>query len=377
MAQFDTLKNIPLFSCLNAQEFKILAKITEERSYPQDAVVLHEGDDSTDLYIVREGGARAVSTDQQGHEVLYHEFRAGDYFGEMSFIDQEPCSATIVTTEATDLLVVPRESFKEILSVHPDISFNLMKGLSRKLQKASRHIEDLIFVISHQELHDAHVDTLTRLVFAAEDKNEQTGDHLARVSGYSEFIAEELGLADQEIQDISHAAPMHDIGNIGIPEHILLKPDKLTADESAVMKTHTLIGAKILSNPQSNLLTCAHQVALSHHERFDGAGYPNAISGDDIPLAARIVGLADTFDALISSRPYKYPYSIEVALDVIKKERGKHFDPAIVDVFLGNIEKILTIKEELSTHQKTSLKEFIRKKKQDLKNLKLPFVDKR
>lgn len=377
MTQIDTLKNIPLFSCLNTQELQILEEIIEECSYPKDSIVLHEGDDSTALYIVKDGHARAVSTDQQGHEVVYNEFRAGDYFGEMSFIDEEPRSATVVITETTDLLIVPREPFKKILTSHPDLSFNLMKGLSHKLRKATRHIEDLIFVVSQQELHDAHLDTLKRLVFAAEYKDENTGDHIARVSGYAEFIGEELGLPNQEIQDICHAAPMHDIGKIGIPEHILLKPDKLTVDEFTVMKTHTIIGAKILSNPQSSLLKCAHQIALSHHERFDGTGYPNAVSGEDIPLAARIVGLADTFDALISSRPYKYPYSIEVALDVIKKERGKHFDPTIVDAFLDNIEKILLIKENLRSHQKTSLLEFIWERKKDLKNLKIPFINKR
>ncbi|PIE34055.1 hypothetical protein CSA56_09060 [candidate division KSB3 bacterium] len=354
MKDYEMFQNIPLFSCLNTREIEILAEISEERSYPKDTVILHEGEKTTALYIVKKGNARAVSTDQHGSKVVYNDIRQGDYFGEMSFIDQEPRSVTVVTTEATELLIVPREPFKKILSANPETSFTLMNGLSRNLRKATRYIEDLIFVVAHQELHDAHLDTLKRLVFAAEYKDEQTGDHIARVSRYSGFIAEELGLPEQNVQDIAHAAPMHDIGKIGIPEHILLKPGKLTEDEYAVMKTHTIIGAKILSNPQSNLLKCAQQVALSHHERFDGNGYPYGLSGEDIPLGARIVGLADTFDALVSSRPYKYPHSAEIALSLIKQERGKHFDPVIVDAFLANIEKILLLKEELRSYHNAS-----------------------
>ena len=348
MKDNTTLQNIPLFSCLNVRELQLLQKIVEERCYPKDAIVLREGERSSALYVIKNGTARAVSSDNDGHEVEHNVLRPGDHFGEMSFIDDEPRSVTVVTSEKSDLLIIPREPFKKILSTHPDISFTLMKGLSRNLRKATRHIEDLIFVVSHQELHNAHLDTLGRLVMAAEYKDEYTGEHIARVSGYSGFIAQELGLPEQDALDIRHAALMHDIGKIGIPEHILLKPGKLTDDEFAIIKTHPLIGAKILSNPQSNLLKYAHQVALSHHERFDGSGYPYGLSGEVIPLAARIVGLADTFDALISKRPYQAACPVEAAFDVLKKERGKHFDPVIVDVFLAHREKIIALKEELT-----------------------------
>ena len=125
------------------------------------------------------------------------------------------------------------------------------------------------------------------------------------------------------------------------------------------MKTHTIIGAKILSNAKSNILKCGHQIALAHHERFNGTGYPNSLSGHNIPLAARIVALIDVFDAIISGRPYKPAYPIEQALDEIKKERETHFDPEIADVFLASIEEILRIKEELRSEQSMSLLRFI------------------
>jgi len=204
---------------------------------------------------------------------------------------------------------------------------------------------------ANQELQESYLDTIHRLVMAAEYKDETTGDHIIRMSSYSALIAEKVGLPAEAVQNIQYAAPMHDIGKIGIPDNILMKPGKLTDEEFDFMKTHTTIGATILADSKAEVLQLAKQIALSHHEKWNGRGYPQGLAGDTIPLAARIVGLADVFDALTSKRPYKDPFPVEVALDIIKKERGQDFDPDVVDVFFENLDEILKIKAEVDSEK--------------------------
>lgn len=208
---------------------------------------------------------------------------------------------------------------------------------------------------THQELQEAYLDTIHRLVLAAEYKDEDTGDHIVRMSRYSALIAAKLELPDSDVQNIRYAAPMHDVGKIGIPDSILMKPGKLTDEEFQTMKTHSIIGANILAYSKAEVLKLAEQIAISHHEKWNGKGYPQGLAGDTIPLAARIVGLVDVFDALTSKRPYKDPFPVEVALDIIKKERGQHFDPEVVDVFLENIDEIVKIKAEVNSEEDVNL----------------------
>nr|HID59845.1 HD domain-containing protein [Desulfobacterales bacterium] len=228
------------------------------------------------------------------------------------------------------------------------------KELEATNQQLVKYAEDLNKTLIelktvHQYLQQAYLDTIHRLVLAAEYRDEGTGSHIVRISRYSALIAERFGLPADDVQNIVYAAPMHDVGKIGIPDSILMKPGKLTDEEFEIMKTHTTIGANILANSKAKILQVAHQIALSHHEKWNGKGYPQGLSGDKIPLVGRIVSLADVFDALTSRRPYKEPYPVEVALEIIKKERGKQFDPDLVDVFLGNIDEILKIKKEVDS----------------------------
>jgi putative two-component system response regulator len=232
------------------------------------------------------------------------------------------------------------------------------KGKREELQAAYqqlyKHTEDLTtnyaaLKEAHRELEEAYLDTIHRLTLAAEYKDEDTGDHIMRMSRYSALIAEKLGLADKEVRNILYAAPMHDVGKIGIPDSILMKSGRLTEEEFATIKTHSIIGANILSNSKAEVLKLAEEIAISHHEKWNGTGYPQGLSGDKIPLSGRIVGLADAFDALTSKRPYKDPFPVEQAIDIIKKERGEHFDPRVVDVFLENADEILKIKEEVNS----------------------------
>lgn len=234
------------------------------------------------------------------------------------------------------------------------------KELEAAYQQLFKHSEDisknyLDLKAAHEELEKAYLDTIHRLVLAAEYKDEDTGDHIMRMSRYSALIAEKLGLPAKEVQNILYAAPMHDVGKIGIPDSILMKPGKLTDEEFQTMKTHSIIGANILAYSKAEVLKLAEQIAISHHEKWNGKGYPQDLAGDTIPLAARIVGLVDVFDALTSKRPYKDPFPVEVALDIIKKERGQHFDPEVVDVFLENIDEIVKIKAEVNSEEDVNL----------------------
>ena len=221
------------------------------------------------------------------------------------------------------------------------------KELEAANQQLLKYADDLNKTVL--ELKEAYLDTIHRLALAAEYKDEDTGEHIIRMSRYCALIAEKLGLPAEEVKNILYASPMHDIGKIGIPDTILMKTGKLTEEEFEIMKTHTIIGANLLAHSRAEILQVAEQIAISHHEKWNGTGYPKGLSDDQIPLVGRIAGLADVFDALTSRRPYKEPYPIEEACEIIKKERGKHFDPDVVDVFMENIDEILKIKEEVDS----------------------------
>ncbi|CCG40671.1 Two-component response transcriptional regulator rpfG [Magnetospirillum molischianum DSM 120] len=178
---------------------------------------------------------------------------------------------------------------------------------------------------------------------AAEFRDNETGAHLLRMSSYCQIIATRLELPPEEVELVFTAAPMHDIGKIGIPDQVLLKPGPLTPEERDIMTTHAVIGWQILCNNQSPLLQMAAKIAVSHHEKWDGTGYPNRLSGLDIPLAGRITAVADVFDALTSVRPYKQAWPLDKALDFLRSNRGTHFDPACVDAFLASLDQVAAV----------------------------------
>jgi len=184
---------------------------------------------------------------------------------------------------------------------------------------------------------------ILRLSKTAEYKDTDTGRHIERVGMYSELLAKSYGLNRSQSEVIMLAAPLHDVGKISVPDHILRKSAKLDPDEWKIMQQHTIIGYKIFEDTEISLLKCAGLIALYHHEKWNGQGYPVGLTGDDIPLEARIVAIADVFDALTMKRPYKEPWPLEKAFDLIKKEQGKHFDPELVDIFLKNEDKIRKI----------------------------------
>ena len=192
-----------------------------------------------------------------------------------------------------------------------------------------------------EKLRQAHLNTILRLSTVAEYRDADTSEHVERVSAVSELIAKALGLSEDEMQLIRYASPMHDVGKVAIPDAILLKPGHLTPAQRLVMQRHTEAGAEILKDPQDEVLAMARDVAQHHHERWDGQGYPQQLKRETIPMPGRIVGLADVFDAIVSRRCYKEACPLDVALDILDKDTGKHFDPDVSGAFLKVLDAVL------------------------------------
>jgi two-component system response regulator RpfG len=193
------------------------------------------------------------------------------------------------------------------------------------------------------EMHERELETLAKLAKAGEFRDKTTGNHLMRMAKYSALIGAHLGLGSETVHVLEVSAPMHDIGKIGIPDSVLIKEGPLTPAEIEIMKAHPRIGYDILKGSPSKYLSMGAIIALGHHEKFDGTGYPNGLHGDDIPIVARIVAVADVFDALVSERPYKHAWPIQEGVDFLRTARGKHFDPKCVDAFLADQSKVEAI----------------------------------
>jgi len=226
------------------------------------------------------------------------------------------------------------------IKTHTELK-RLQSNLEQAVEERTKQLNNAL-----DELRGAHYETIKRLARAADYRDNETGMHIFRMSHYSRILGEAMGMSDEESEQLQHASAVHDIGKIGIPDKILLKQGKLDQEEFEIIKTHSAIGAALLSDIDSDLCQLAEKIALTHHEKWNGKGYPNGISGDDIPLEGRIAAVADVFDALTSVRPYKKAWTVDDAINLLIQEKGQHFDPKIVDLFVENKSKILEIKRK-------------------------------
>lgn len=222
-----------------------------------------------------------------------------------------------------------------------------LKYANEALQNQNKILEQKVKERT-REIYDTRLEIVYRLGRAAEYRDTETGMHIKRMSNYCACLARSIGLDESDIELLLHASPMHDVGKIGIPDRILLKNGKLDASEWEIMKTHTTIGAEILSGHESKLLETARIVALTHHERWDGSGYPRGLCRERIPLFGRIAGICDVFDALTSERPYKKSWPFDDAMSEIENGKGCHFDPELVSAFCACYKDISSIYREFS-----------------------------
>jgi putative two-component system response regulator len=232
------------------------------------------------------------------------------------------------------------------VKIYNDHMVNHQKILEEEVDKRTRQLRQAFddLKTASQKVKHAALDTTFRLAQAGEYKDAETGSHIKRMGYYTEAIAKAMALAPQDIEAILYAAPMHDIGKIGIPDRILLKPGPLDEQEWTFMMQHTTIGGNILSGSDSYVIQMAEQIALEHHEKWDGSGYPKGLKGPDISLWGRISAIADVFDALTTTRPYKKAFPLDYSLEILEKSRGAHFDPDVVGAFFSIKEEILSIR---------------------------------
>ena len=237
---------------------------------------------------------------------------------------------TALELGASDFLTKPGDATEILLRVK---NFLTMRFWSKQLSERNEDLEERVRERT-RELERSHVEVIQRLARAGEHRDDDTGQHTKRGGELSGRIATRLGFSSQQVKLIQLAALLHDLGKIGVSDSILLKPNRLTQEEFEIMQTHCVTGASILADGKTPLLQMAERIASSHHERFDGTGYPHGLKGDQIPIEARIVAVADVFDALTHERPYKKAWDRELAKNEILSQRGRQFDPDVVDAFL-------------------------------------------
>ena len=228
------------------------------------------------------------------------------------------------------------------------MSFFINRTLSEIEDKSSQLItKNNLLQNALRENGELTDEIIKRLCYAAEYRDDDSAVHMARMSIYTSILYGMVEKSQEKVKLMNYAALMHDIGKIGIPDSILLKPGKLTSEEFDIMKTHVTIGARILKDSKRDVIKMGYELALGHHEKWDGSGYPSGLKGRDIPLTARVVAIADVFDALSTERVYKKAFPIEMCIEILKSQRFKHFDGELVDLFLDNIDKILKCKNTI------------------------------
>jgi response regulator RpfG family c-di-GMP phosphodiesterase len=263
------------------------------------------------------------------------------------WLKSEDTGYSIITPNEVIVSFTTDDNHKSLLYLH---SHNLITEDAKSLIEL--FVQNI--AIAHenlrlwQEVEETQNEIISMLSGAVETRSQETGNHIIRVSKISELLARESGLKEEEIYSIKLASPLHDIGKVGIPDHILNKPGKHTPEEWEIMKSHSRLGAQVLADSKRPIIQSGAIIALQHHEKWDGSGYPDGVKGKDIHIFARITAVADVFDALCSKRCYKHAWTVEQTMELIHNESGAHFDPALVQILEDNIDKVLEIQREYS-----------------------------
>lgn len=331
-----------LFTGLGLQTIERIAKQFKSVQIKAGETVIAEGDRGETYFLIATGEATVL----KGGGVSQRELGRlgpGDGFGEMALVADEPRSATVRAVSDMELLCLEREKFIVLMDQEERFAQRILRLLSMRLRQSNQ--------VGTLDLLRAHQGLIISLAELAESRDASTGAHLYRVRDYCTLLAKHMSgdsrfkdqIAPDYIEAIYYVSPLHDIGKVAIPDRILHKQGKLTEEEFEIIKTHTTIGGHsldtVLHYCDLEMFRMAHDLVIGHHERYDGQGYPAGLEGENIPLAARIMTIADYYDALRSERVYKAAFSNEQTVAAIREESGKRFDPAIAEIMLAHIEE--------------------------------------
>jgi HD-GYP domain-containing protein (c-di-GMP phosphodiesterase class II) len=339
-----------LFESLSEEQLDTISRTMTGVELPAGTVVLHEGGERRGFFLVLAGSVQVVKNFGRRSQRVLGLLEAGSYFGEMSLLDQCPPSASVVVVEAMRGLVLTPAEFDAVIRAFPGVANLLLSTLSKRV----RLLQDS----GMRELVAAQEAVILSLAKLAECRDPETGAHLDRISHYCRLLARTAAgspafreVIDEDfIDSITMSSPLHDIGKVGVPDAVLLAPRRLTEEETRLMQRHPEIGATAIRQAMDrsqgvSFLSMGYDIALHHHEWVNGAGYPRGLAGDAIPLSARIMAVADVFDAFRSERVYRKGLSHDETLRILVDGRGTQFDARLVDLFIGCEAELLKLSE--------------------------------
>ena len=347
----EELSSVEMISSLPGSALEEVCARARRRAFDRGEVVFSEGDLGDSLYVVRSGLLHVVRPSVDPRVVL-DRLEEDHVFGELAAVNECRRTASVIAVEESSAVQITKASLDAVFDRHPTAARRMLGTLGAALTAAKEELtlqnDRLERRVDERtkELREAQLEVVRRLGRLAESRDSDMGLHITRMSRLAANLGRHAGLDAEDVELLLHAAAMHDIGKIAIPESILMKPGKLSPTEWELMKTHTTIGANLLSGSRSPVVRMAEVIALTHQERWDGSGYPNGLAGGQIPLVGRICAVCDVFDALISERPYKHAWSIDEARAEISAESGTHFDPGIVAHFFENFDELRALIDE-------------------------------
>lgn len=333
LGQAEMLRDLP------AEALRALAETATRARFLPGETIISEGGPPDSLHVIRRGSAVVVRPSRDPGLVLGR-LGPGDAFGEIALLTEAPRSASVVAIEATETLEVMRAEFVAILEANPNVTRRMLGTLARSLtlakEEVTRQNSRLEAAVRERtaDLRESQLEVVRRLSHAAESRDDHTGAHTSRMSRMCAALGREAGLPEIEVELLLHAASMHDIGKIAIPDRVLLKRGPLDPDEWELMKSHTIVGAEMLAGSSSTVVQMGEVIARAHHEKWNGTGYPLGLREEEIPLVARICAVCDVFDALVSDRPYKTAWPVDEALAELRSLAGRHLDPELVELFV-------------------------------------------
>jgi HD-GYP domain-containing protein (c-di-GMP phosphodiesterase class II) len=316
------------FSQIPEGDLREIAGIIVEKSYRKGAVIIEEHTQAERFFIIYRGKIEITKRFEGDEEFILSVQSDGDFFGEMALLDEQPRSATARAMEPTIVLEISRGDFETLLYKAPTLAFHIMKELSTRLRETGA------LLVSHlqqrnRQLYRSHIDTITMVVQAIEKRDAQTSGRTRRIADLARAIGRQMALAEEQLLVLELSALLHDLGMLAVPESLLHKSGPLAEGEMGAIRAHPQKGRDMIQGIP--FLEKAIPDVVHHHEKFNGTGYPEGLSGTGIPLASRIIAVVDAFEAMTMGRPYRERLGVEAAVKEIRKEAGSHFDPAVVE----------------------------------------------